>query len=100
MTSLKFFKGSEMVRIYKLISSKTFLKDLKKIPPEHRSRVNKALMELKKDPFSARDLKKLANIEIGRWRLRIGDYRLRYDIIDQKIQLHIIRHCKDAYQKK
>ena len=89
-----------MAKIYKLVPSKTFLKDLRKIPPESKSRVNKALLELKQDPFSARDLKKLANVEIGRWRLRIGDYRLRYDIVGQEIQLHIIRHRKDAYRKK
>ena len=89
-----------MAKIYKLVPSKTFLKDLRKIPPEFKSRVNKALLELKQDPFSARDLKKLANVEIGRWRFRIGDYRLRYDIVGQEIQLHIIRHRKDAYRKK
>ena len=100
MTSLKFSKGSEMAKIYKLVPSKTFLKDLNKIPPGYRSRVNKALLELKKDPFSARDLKKLANVEISCWRLRIGDYRLRYDIVDLEIHLHIIRHRKDVYRKK
>ena len=89
-----------MAKIYKLVPSKTFLKDLNKIPPEHRSRVNKALMELKKDPFSARDLKKLTNVETGCWRLRIGDYRLRYDIVELEIHLHIIRHRKDIYRKK
>jgi len=89
-----------MASTYKLIPSKTFLKDLKKIPPEHRSRVNKVLMELKNDSFSARDLKKLANVEIGCQRLRIGDYRLRYDSVELEIHLHIIRHCKDVYRKK
>ena len=97
---MKYFKGSEMDRTYKLIPSKTFLKDLKKIPPEHRPRVNKVLLELKKDPFSARDLKKLTNIEISQWRLRIGDYRLRYDIIGLEIHLHIISNRKDIYRKK
>ena len=89
-----------MAKTYKLVPSKTFLKDLRKIPPESKSRVNKALLKFKQDPFSARDLKKLANVEIGRWRLRIGDYRLRYDIVGQEIQLRIIRHRKDAYRKK
>ena len=89
-----------MAKIYKLVPSKTFLKDLRKIPPESKSRVNKALLDLKQDPLSARDLKKLVNVEVGRWRLRIGDYRLRYDIVGKEIQLHIIRHRKDAYPKK
>jgi len=89
-----------MAKTYKLIPSKTFLKNLRKIPPESKSRISKALLELKQDPFSTRDLKKLANVEIGRWRLRIGDYRLRYDIVGQEIQLCIILHRKDVYRKK
>lgn len=89
-----------MAKTYKLIPSKTFLKDLKKIPPESKSKVDKALLELIQDPLSARDLKKLTNVEFGRWRLRIGDYRLRYDIVGQEIRLRIIRHRKDVYRKK
>ena len=89
-----------MAKTYKLIPSKTFLKDLKKISPESRSKIEKALLELKKDPFAARDLKKLVNVEFGRWRLRIGDYRLRYDVVGEEIRLHIIRHRKDIYRKK
>ena len=89
-----------MAKNYKLIPSKTFLKDLKKISPEFKSNIDKALLKLMHDPFSARDLKKLTNVEIGRWRLRIGDYRLRYDVTGQEIRLHIIRHRKDVYRKK
>jgi len=89
-----------MAKTYKLVPSKTFLKDLKKITPEFRSRINKVLLELKKDPFSAIDLKKLTNVEFGRWRLRIGDYRLRYDVVSDEIHLHVIRHRKDIYRKK
>lgn len=89
-----------MAKNYKLIPSKTFLKDLKKISPEFKSNIDKTLLELMHYPFAARDLKKLANVEIGRWRLRIGDYRLRYDVVDQEIRLHVIRHRKDVYRKK
>jgi len=89
-----------MAKNYKLIPSKTFLKDLKKISPEFKSNIDKALLESTHDPFSARDLQKLANVEIGRWRLRIGDYRLRYDVVGKEIRLHVIRHRKDVYRKK
>jgi mRNA interferase RelE/StbE len=86
-----------VTRIYKLVASRTFLKDLEKLPFAMKSRVSQALRELKSGPFSSRDLKKLAGVKIGRWRLRIGDYRLRYDIVDQEIRLLIIRHRKDVY---
>jgi mRNA interferase RelE/StbE len=88
-----------MAKNYKLVPSKTFLKDLKKIPSRARPRVKNALLGLKKDPYKGKDLKKLTNVKIGCWRLRIGNYRLRYDVFDNDIHLHIIRHQKEVYKK-
>jgi len=89
-----------MRKEYKLIPSKIFLKDLEKLPPNIKPKVDKALLELKIDPHSSPNIKKLRNVEIGQWRLRIGDWRLRYDIAGNKIYLHIIRQRKDVYRKK
>lgn len=85
---------------YKLISSKSFLKDLAKLPADVKPKVEKALLELKNSPHSAGNIKKLTNIEAGVFRLRIGDYRLRYDVFENQIHLYIIRHRKDVYKKK
>lgn len=89
-----------MAKKYRLIPSKVFLKDLEKLPSDIRPKVEKALLELKKDPHSPRNIKKLTNVEAGAYRLRIGDFRLRYDVTGNDIQLHIIRHRKDVYRKK
>lgn len=89
-----------MSKEYKLVPSKIFLKDLEKLPAEMKPRVDKALLELKKDPHSSPNIKKLRNVEIGQWRMRIGDWRLRYDVVDNEIHLHIIRQRKDVYRKK
>lgn len=89
-----------MAKTYTLVPSKTFLKDLKKLPPDFRGKAEKALLELKKDPYSGRDIKKLTNVKFGQWRLRIGDYRLLYDIADDKIKLRVIRHRKEVYRNK
>ena len=85
---------------YKLVPSKSFLKDLAKLPDEIRSKAAKALLELKNDPYSGRNVKKLTNFDIGTWRLRIGDFRLRYDVEGSDIHLRIIKHRKDVYRKK
>ena len=87
-----------MSKTYTLVPSNRFLKDLKKLPPDLRGKADKALLELKKNPFSGRDLKKLTDVKYGQWRLRIGDYRLLYDIVDDKIRLRMIRPRKDAYR--
>ncbi|MBC7334179.1 MAG: hypothetical protein H5T85_06980 [Actinobacteria bacterium] len=46
-----------MARTYKLIPSKTFLKDLNKIPPEYWSKVEKLFLNLKKIPTVEETLK-------------------------------------------
>ncbi|PIZ00473.1 type II toxin-antitoxin system mRNA interferase toxin, RelE/StbE family [bacterium (Candidatus Howlettbacteria) CG_4_10_14_0_8_um_filter_40_9] len=85
---------------YKLVPSKSFLKDLAKLPDSIRSKAAKELHGLKKDPYSGRNVKKLTNFDIGMYRLRIGDFRLRYDVEGSDIYLRIIKHRKDVYRKK
>lgn len=89
-----------MSRNHRLVPSKVFLKDLAKLPAEIRPKVEKALLELKENPHSARNIKKLTNVDVGVFRLRIGDFRLRYDVLGDVIHLHIIRHRKDVYKNK
>jgi len=89
-----------MSKTYHLIPSKVFLKDLKKLPADIKPKVEKVLLELKQNPHSGRNIKRLASVDIGVFRLRIGDWRLRYDVVGKEIHLHIIRHRKDVYRKK
>lgn len=83
---------------YRLVPSKVFLKDAGRLPADMRPRVETALLCLKTNPRSGKDIRKLVSVEIGVWRLRIGDWRLRYDIVDDEIRLHVIRHRKDVYR--
>jgi mRNA interferase RelE/StbE len=81
---------------FHLVSTKTFLLDLRKIPQSLRRRVEVAIQSLKEDPFRGR---KLEAVQVGQWRIRIGDYRMRYDIIGNDVVLHRVRHRKDIYRK-
>ncbi len=38
------------------------------------------------------------NVKVGPWRYRVGDYRVRYDVEDQVVILHIVRHRKEVYR--
>lgn len=89
-----------MAKTYKLVLSKNFYKDAEKLPKAAKARMLKALSSLEKNPYSGKDLKKLTNVKAGQWRLRIGDYRIRYDIEGQEVWLISVRHRKDAYRKK
>ena len=81
---------------YQLVPTKTFLKDLKKVDPKLKEKISKVLDSLQADPFQGI---KLTAIEIGKWRIRIGDYRIRYDVEDNLIILYTIRHRKDIYKR-
>lgn len=89
-----------MAKSYLLVPSKVFLKDLKKLPPDVKPKVEKVLRSLKEDPHSSHNVKKLTSVKTGAFRLRIGDWRLRYDIEGEEIRLHVIRHRKDVYRAK
>lgn len=80
---------------YKLFLTPAFTRDLKTLDPEMRERVEEALVRLLNSPFSGRKLK---NVPYGQWRIRVGDYRIRYDIEKESVILHRVRHRKDIYK--
>ncbi|WP_343224736.1 type II toxin-antitoxin system RelE/ParE family toxin [Pelagicoccus sp. SDUM812005] len=72
-------------------------KDLKKI---HKKEVIKILSEIQKlaeDPRPT-NCKKLTNEEL--YRIRIGNYRVIYEISDERLIVHVIKvgHRKDVYK--
>jgi mRNA interferase RelE/StbE len=80
---------------YQLVISRKFEKDLKKIPKRYRILILKKLKLLKSNPHSGR---KIRNAEIGKYRIRIGVYRLRYDIEEKQILILRVLHRKEAYR--
>ena len=44
------------------------------------------------------DVKRLKNIEPPEYRLRLGDYRLRFDDHGDSIEILRVRHRKEAYR--
>jgi mRNA interferase RelE/StbE len=73
-------------------------RDRKKLPPEIRSRINRALLNLEQDarPSGVTKLSGSANV----WRLRVGDYRVLFEIDDgaQTISILRIAHRREAYR--
>lgn len=74
-------------------------KDFKKLTPEIQKRIVKKL-----DYFitSGQPLKfadSLINYEIGQYRFRVGDYRIIFDIEEEKIVVLALGHRKDIYRR-
>jgi mRNA-degrading endonuclease RelE of RelBE toxin-antitoxin system len=90
---------------FNLVSTPPFEQDARK-----RTRRNRILYEdllealqiLRTDPYNTagkHNIRKLKGITAGEglWRLRVGDYRLRYDIIGNDVVLHSFRPRPKAY---
>jgi mRNA interferase RelE/StbE len=73
------------------------LRDIQKITPELRRQLEIALDQLMDDP-SAGD--PLHGDWKGYWKLRMGDYRVIYRIIDTHIvEVQYVRYRREAYRR-
>lgn len=83
---------------YSLTFKPSVEKDLRRIPKSLHERIFASLEGLKTNPFPKQSLK-LSGAE-KLYRLRVGDYRVIYEIDTQaqRITIHYIRHRRDVYR--
>jgi len=83
--------------IYAVEFTKSAQKELSKLPIEVSIRIAKAILKLSENPRigSVRPM-----VGVSSWRLRVGDYRVIYDISDNTFTILIIRvrHRKEVYK--
>ena len=81
--------------MYRVILSKSIQKQLDKLPKDIRSRILARLSNLEADPRPT-DVKKLKGRDA--WRVRIGDYRVIYEIYDRELQVIVVTvgHRRDV----
>jgi addiction module RelE/StbE family toxin len=92
--------------VFQIIVTAGFSRSLKKLALKHPKIIDvyeKALDVLNVDPANVtrqHDIKKLTGVPAGdgQWRIRIGKYRLRYDIEALTVVLRAINDRKDAYR--
>jgi len=73
-------------------------KDLSKLPTIYLSNIISKIKELSKDPHPKGCKKIMSNENF--WRIRIGNYRVIYEVIetDKVIKIYKIKHRKDVYR--
>ena len=71
------------------------LKDIKKLPKAAQRQVMAAIEDLRNDLTG--DVKKLTNFT-PEYRLRVGKYRVLFEIEDGEVVIYGILHRKDAYK--
>lgn len=82
---------------YQIEWKRSALKELKRLPRENLNRILQAVEDLAGDPFPS-GVKKLVGSE-HTYRIRVGDYRVLYDVIGRRLVVEIIRvgHRRDVY---
>lgn len=86
------------MKTYEIEFTKSAQKELKKLPKDISIRIAKAILKLSENP---RVGKVRPMVGVKSWRLRVGDYRVIYDISDAKLTILVIRvrHRKDVYRQ-
>ena len=75
---------------------KSAIKDLKKIDVAKRERIHHKILELAQFP-EVSNIKRLTNFEPA-YRLRVGDYRVLFDVTDDAVEIGRVLHRKESYQ--
>ena len=74
---------------------KQAIKDLKNISEPFKSKLHNKILSLKDFP-NVPNIKRLTNFEPA-YRMREGDYRVLFDVIDDKIVIGRVLHRKKSY---
>ena len=85
------------MEFYKVIFTKSVKKDFKKIPKLEVSKILNEIVYLAKNPRSSKT-KKLKGEKL--YRLRVGNYRVIYDIKDNLMLIFVVKlgHRSDIYR--
>lgn len=84
---------------YEILIKASAEKGMRRLPRDVRERVTSAILELREEPRPPGVLKLKGMGEEG-WRIRVGDYRVVYQIDDGLCQVTIyrVRHRRDVYR--
>ena len=74
---------------------KSAIKDLKSISEPYKTKLHDKILELQKFP-NLQNIKKLTNFEPA-YRLRVGNYRVLFDVIDDIIIIGRVLHRQNSY---
>lgn len=83
---------------YKVIFTKESVKDIEKIDKTVKIQLHKKLVYFSSLSDIKVVAKKLHNTEIGEYRLRVGNFRIIFDLDKHTIIVLRIQHRKDVYR--
>jgi len=75
---------------------KSAIKDLEKIELSQKEKIHTEILKLKDFP-KVSNIKKLTRFEPA-YRLRVGNYRVLFDVFEDYVEIGRILHRKDSYR--
>jgi len=81
---------------FALIITRSFYNDLQKIDRPDQIRIRKVLDDIVREPYKGR---KVASAEIGHYRWRVGNYRIRYDVSEKQVVILRVMKREGVYRK-
>ena len=84
--------------MYRVIVERSAEKDVRRLPPDVRSRVADALRGLANDPRPVGSRRLLGTRHD--WRIRVGHYRIIYEVADavKVVRVYRVRHRREVYR--
>jgi len=83
---------------YQLVYTRRAARDLDKLDQEALQRIKRGLERYREHPYQF--AAKLTNAELGTYRFRMGDYRVIFDVDDDKIVVLRVGHRRDIYRSR
>lgn len=75
---------------------KSAIKDLQKINEPFKNKLHEKIISLKNFP-DVSNIKKLTNFEPA-YRMRVGDYRVLFDVVEDTIFIGRVLHRQESYE--
>ncbi len=84
--------------MFKIIYAKSVEKDLKKVASSSLPKIRRRIEELERFP-NISQIKHLTNHPLADYRLRVGNYRILFDVDWKKQEIYILKigHRKEVY---
>lgn len=85
--------------MYQVSLTPAAVRELKKMTPDAKRRIQAVLELLSDDPRPPSAVRLVGGS--GQWRVRTGDYRVIYEIADREILVLVLRigHRREVYQR-
>ncbi|MDE0700813.1 MAG: type II toxin-antitoxin system RelE/ParE family toxin [Acidimicrobiaceae bacterium] len=85
---------------YSVEIARRAIKSIAGLPPKEQRRIQAAIDLLANEPRPPNCV--ALSGEESVYRVRVGDYRILYEVIDTRLLIHVIRvgHCRDVYRPR